>query len=83
MSEKATKGKFKVAWLPGEFEGYTYDGPADRFNGHPIPMFSMAEMWRIVSAIYDSVKPELVDTDKGQELLYPVGGQAWLWEKVK
>ena len=83
MKEQAKKGKFKVSWLPGEFEGYVYDGPADKFNGHPIPYFPLEEMWRIVSVLYDTVKPELVETDEGVDVLYPVGGQAWEWEKVK
>jgi hypothetical protein len=83
MKEQAKKGKFKVAWLPGEFEGYVFDGPADMWNGHPIPMFEIEQMWAIVSALYDTVNPEIVQTEDGEKVLYPVGAQAWEWTKVR
>lgn len=83
MSEIAIKGQFELPWLNGIFEGYTFNGPADRFNGGPIPMFELEEVWRIISSLYDSAKPELIQTEGGEKVLHPLGAQAWEWMKAK
>ena len=81
--EKAVKGKFEVSWLPGQYDGYRLTGPADAWNGHPIPLFELEEVWRIVSAIYDSCRPQIIETDDGEKMLYPLGKESWEWEEVK
>ena len=83
MKEKATKGQFSLPWLPGTFEGYTFNGPADSFNGGPIPYFDLEEVWRIITSLYDSAKPERIETEDGLKALHPLGGQAWAWQKAK
>ena len=83
MSEIATRGKFTLPWLPGEFEGYAFTGPADSFNGDSIPYFELEVMWKIITALYDTAKAELVHTEDGDKVLHPLGGQAWEWLKAK
>ena len=82
MREKATKGKFRVSWLPGEYEGYVFNGPADKWNGHPLPYFSQEEKQRIITDIYDTYNSVLIGTEDGEKELFPIGSQAFEWTKI-
>ena len=81
--EKAIRGRYSLPWLDGEYDGYHLTGPADRFNGYYIPYFSLEVMGDIVTALYHMARPEILDTEAGPTLLYPVGGQAFEWQKLK
>ena len=79
---KVKKAKFKVSWLPGEYEGYYFDEAGETFNGEPIPYFSLDIVTMILRDI-SAVVPEQIENEYGYLDVYPLGKEAWQWIKVE
>ena len=79
---KARKGKFKVEFLDGEYEGYVLDGAGDTWNGHPCPFLTYEARTKLLNDL-QAWKVETIDTEDGELILFPVGSQQLKWEEVK
>lgn len=77
------KAKFKVRWLPDEYEGYYTDQPSDTFNGEHVPLFTQDVYVQIIADIIRYMEAEKIPIDGKQANLYPLGAYAWQWEKVE
>jgi hypothetical protein len=79
---KAKKGKFRLPFLPGrEYEGYYSDEPGDQFNGSPVPYLTYGSRDKLMHDI-GCYAPELIDTEEGELLLFPIFGQQLQWKKT-
>ena len=80
---KAKKGKFRIRFLPCEYEGYVFTGPSDTFNGYPQPMFSPGEIEKIRNDLHSLMgRQEKVDTEDGVRFLRTMGHQYWEWDDI-
>jgi len=81
MIMKAKKAKFTIEFLDGEYEGYFFDSPGDRWNGHPCPFFTHRVRKEILRQM-SCFTIETIDTEDGELSLWPIGHQKMRWEVV-
>ena len=80
---KAKKAKFKIGFLPGEYEGYFTDAPGDTFNGSYQPIFSPGEIERIRNDFESLMgRQEKIETEDGIRFLRSIGWGYWEWRDV-
>lgn len=78
---KAKKGKFRVDFLEGGYEGYYFDSPSDTWNGHYCPFLTFPARTKFMEDI-GCFSAELIDTEDGELYLFPIGSQQLKWEKI-
>jgi len=75
---KARKGKFKVAFLKGEYEGYIFD----KKKGYSGPYLTYPARERFIHDL-GAFTYEKINTEDGELLLFPIGKNQLEWTEIK